>query len=763
MLLDEEFPPMTKLGQGAVGSPCPVGLEPHQQELKPYERPLDKMRLLRVVPSIFDQSGLRGFTALLKSLHGVREAISLEVIAQKDSILNQIVCQQDDLAVVRGAIQAHLTYGYVKETVRLKDPFYSYVTQCFGSPGRAPGFYFKTARLPPPFFYAFDSENDAMSPLYRALEQVTRAEDLGFAMVQVLVLPVRNKWEAVARGALERKWGSDSVPRAEITDLNKKFGLPCFATAIRVCAFGYKDSARALVQTVCAGLSSVTRGKDGRGLAWSDLEEYEKAGLLLEHQLHFFKARVSFHSGMILNSQEVAKFCRFPTTEILSKINAIVQAPRSYRAPHTTDGIVLGENWHKGESIPVSMGSDLPNQHVVILGESGYGKSTLFQRMVAQHIERHEGFGVLDPHGKLVEQMILPLIPKERIADVVYLDVADTAHPVAFNVLANEGSITERRHLRSDLLNFFEAMIGEKLSLNIEHILSNLIQTLLTRRDSTVAELEKLMIDEAYRRRIVASLDEPRLLAFWDEDFPKWRKSGYVLGITNKLGPLLASDSALAPMLVQRENRVDFVRLLNERKIVLVNLSQGQIGRRESTLLGKLLLSKMQIAAMMRGTSDALPDWYLYVDEFHYLATPSMNDILTGTRKFKLHLRLASTGLGELPGATKSALSNPATFVFFRLVDKATQAEAIRILAEKFAEPEIGGLGLGEAFCKMGQSIFNLHTFDQVKTTSDFSEEVKTASRDRYTGAKVRTTAVLTAPSAFKAEQEEVEETYDEI
>ena len=217
-------------------------------------------------------------------------------------------------------------------------------------------------------------------------------------------------------------------------------------------------------------------------------------------------------------------------------------------------GEVLGCNIHRGRRREVCVGPDLSNRHMYIVGTSGTGKSTLFQRLVHQHLLRDEGVGVIDPHGSLIERLILPIIPASRVLDVVYFDAADLEHPMAFNVLDNDGSEIEREHIRGDLLSIFEEIMEAKLGVNIAHILNFSLITLLRRRGSTLADVLRILTDDAFRAEAVRQIRDPQVLAFWRHEFPQLRKA--VTPIANKLSPLLLSP-IIGRMLTSAENRID--------------------------------------------------------------------------------------------------------------------------------------------------------------------------------------------------------------
>ena len=215
-------------------------------------------------------------------------------------------------------------------------------------------------------------------------------------------------------------------------------------------------------------------------------------------------------------------------------------------------------------------------------------------------------------------------------------------------------------------------------------------------------------------------------------------KRGIITAITNKLSPLILPDSAIAPMLKQRENRLDFLNVMDGKKILLCNLSHGDIGKRNSQLLGKLLVSKLQIAAMMREGNGTSPDFYLYIDEFQHMVCPSMADILSGARKYGLHLWLTNQMTGDIPDSILRHVFNASTLIFFASDSPSDQTLIEKNLSKRFKAEDIGQLKRGETFVKMVGGAFNMMT-ERVPAPPHVGwvNEIIAASRARYTTTEV--------------------------
>ncbi len=546
--------------------------------------------------------------------------------------------------------------------------------------------------------------------------------------LQVLFTPVTNDWR-------ENIWRAAHDPhdpsRSPFIDLplpkfaEKKLARQLFAVSLRMIASD-ETSLRAM-EMFLKQFESTDNGI-------SPIYDYPIESIL---------ARKTFVHGAILNSTELSYFLHLPTPEVLDSVIGIERAAKSYPVPEefTLNGPIIGYNVHRGEKRKVCHSKNLPNQHTYCSGGSGGGKSHTILDEGTQRINNKEGIAVFDPHGALIRKGLLPRIPKGRIDDVIYFNAGDFNHPMAINPLAHSGTKLEKEHIRVDLLSFFEDLFEAPLGVNIQHAMNFMLITLLTRKDSTIQDIERLLLDKNWRLRFLEGVEDDRIHLFWEQEYPVLEKRGLVTTITNKLSPLILPDSTIAPMLSQRENKVDFLEIMNQGKIFLCNLSHGDIGKRNSQLLGKLLISKLQIAAMMREGMESYPDFYLYIDEFQHMACPSMSDILSGARKYGLHLWLTNQMTGDIPDKILRSVFNASTLISFATDNPQDQALLEKMFSKKFLAEDIGKLKRGEALVKMGGSIFNMKTELMPEPPSlNWVDKIIASSRAKYTGA-------ITAPA----------------
>jgi CxxC-x17-CxxC domain-containing protein len=289
-------------------------------------------------------------------------------------------------------------------------------------------------------------------------------------------------------------------------------------------------------------------------------------------------------------------------------------------------------------------------QHMYVIGKSGTGKTALLHNMVVQDIVNGEGVCVVDPHGEFVEG-IVSMIPKERLKDVVYFNPADSDFNLGFNVL--ELPDPKYKHLvASGLMAIFTKIWANVWSARMEYIMNNAILALLDTPGSTLLGITRILVDKDFRQRIVSNLKDPVVKAFWVNEYEAWRdqfRNEAIAPIQNKVGQFL-STSMIRNVVGQSKSTIDIFDIMNTGKIFLVNVSKGRIGEDNSSLLGAMLITKIQLSAMerVRIPEEERKDYYLYVDEFQNFATDSFAGILSEARKYRLNLILAHQYVGQL-------------------------------------------------------------------------------------------------------------------
>ncbi len=363
--------------------------------------------------------------------------------------------------------------------------------------------------------------------------------------------------------------------------------------------------------------------------------------------------------------------------------------------PHNRDITYFGKTNFRSSNAIFGIKRKDRRQHMYILGKSGTGKSVLLSNLIVQNIQNGEGVCVVDPHGETVEE-ILHLIPDHRVKDVIYFNPADTDFHIGFNVIQLDDP--KYKHLvASGLMGIFTKIWANAWSSRMEYILNNAILALLDTPGTTLLGIPRLLVDKDYRQMIIGNLKDPVVKAFWVHEYEQWReqfRNEAIAPIQNKVGQFL-STSIIRNVVGQPKSTIDIFEIMNEGKIFLVNVSKGRIGEDNSALLGGMIITKIQLAAMerVRIPEDERKDFYLYVDEFQNFATDSFANILSEARKYRLNLTVAHQYTAQLENKDGSKVrdavfGNVGTMIIFRV--GGDDAEFL----EKEFEPEFTALDL---------------------------------------------------------------------
>ncbi len=309
-------------------------------------------------------------------------------------------------------------------------------------------------------------------------------------------------------------------------------------------------------------------------------------------------------------------------------------------------------------------------QHLYLVGKTGMGKTVLLKNLAAQDILSDRGLGFIDPHGEAAESL-LDFVPSNRVNDVVYFNPADTEFPIAFNVM--EQVAPSQRHLvASGLMGVFQKMWPDVWSARMEYILRNAILALLEYPGSTLLGINRLLADTDYRKKVIARVSDPVVRSFWLQEFARYSERYEVeatAAIQNKIGQLI-STPLIRNIVGQVKTSIDMRKLMDEGKILIVDLSKGRIGEDVSRLLGSLVITKLQLAAMSRVKipEEERKDFFLFVDEFQNFATSSFINVLSEARKYRLDLTLTHQYITQMSEEVRDAVfGNVGTLICFRV------------------------------------------------------------------------------------------------
>ncbi len=378
-------------------------------------------------------------------------------------------------------------------------------------------------------------------------------------------------------------------------------------------------------------------------------------------------------------------------------------------------------------------------RHMYLIGKTGMGKTTVLENMIIADIRAGRGLAVVDPHGDLVEK-IVEYIPSYRINDVVYFNPADVEYPIGFNVLESVDA-TQRHLVASGLMGVFTKIWEGVWSARMEYILNNCILALLEYPGSTMLGVARILVDKKYRRKVIDKVTDPIVKGFWMDEYEAYNdkfRNEAIAPIQNKVGQFLSS-ALIRNIVGQPNSTIDLRSLMDNEKIVLLNLAKGRIGEDSSSLLGAMMVTRLQLAAMSRVDipEEERKDFFLYVDEFQNFATESFANILSEARKYRLDLILAHQYIEQLSEEVRPAVfGNVGTIMCFRI--GAADAEFLaKEFFPTFVEEDLLNLTKYNVYMKLmidgvASEPFSATTLPPLSGKTSNREKVVQVSRERY-------------------------------
>jgi len=572
--------------------------------------------------------------------------------------------------------------------------------------------------------------------------------------IQIRIAPAGPGWQhkaasVVAQGIPDTSSTTGRMkahPHARL--IETKIAQVGFGSAVRIIAVASSEMrAKELLQSVGGTFGVYTLG-EGNALVIAEPAFWQKKKL---EQGFLERSGSVAPRNQILNASELASLWHPPGLTLSMIKNISWGAQLTGEAPENLP--VATENEDEKRRINFFARTEFKNRtatfgvkkedrrkHVYIIGKTGTGKSTMIANMAINDMKNGEGVAVVDPHGDLCD-ILLDYVPSHRINDVAYLDPADIEYPFHLNPLEVKNT-AYRELVSSGIVSIFYKLYHLSWGPRLEYILRNTILTLLNVPNSTLLQVPELLTNENYRLKVVSGMHDQVLKNFWINEFSKMSpqmRSEAVSPILNKVGQFLSSQT-IRNIVGSPTSTVDLEDMMNQGKIVIVNLSQGKLGEDSSALLGAMIITKMQLAAMNRVymAEAARRDFYLYVDEFQNFATTSFIKILSEARKYRLDLTLANQYIGQIDEDVQKAIfGNAGSIVTFSV--GATDARILsREFGEKYEESELVSLGNYEVLLKLSidnqtSNPFSAKTLPLPKSKNQNREKVIRSSRERYT------------------------------
>ncbi len=525
-----------------------------------------------------------------------------------------------------------------------------------------------------------DMPTDPLSTVTSALSKMGKGEG---AMVQILIRPTHSNIMKVGKSYVSsvKKKESDPQKATFKTDpkvlerISAQCSQPSFDTIIRfVVSAQTKERANLHLKNIKTAFSQFNSDLNGLKTVKSLFK-----GVFMINFIYKFFPLVQFpfmKEISVLSADELATIFHFPNKTIETPY---IQWLKAKTAPVPSEiprkeGTFIGYGYYRGVRRPVHISYEDKRRHVYIIGKTGVGKSVLLQDMALQDIKRGHGVCIIDPHGDLVEN-ILRYIPPQRAEDVVYFDPADIERPMGLNLLEyyNED---QKYFITTSIINLMYKLYDPQrtgiIGPRFEHAIRNAMLTVMAEQGATFVEVVRALTDPRFVKELLPKVKDPIVRRYWTDQIAHtsdFHKSEVLDYIVSKFGRFV-TNKTMRNIIGQSKSAFDFRKIMDEGKILLINLSKGRLGEENSSFLGLVLIPKILVAAMSRQEipEEKRRDFFLYVDEFQNFATPDFATILSEARKYHLNLTVANQFIGQMEEEVKNAVfGNVGTLITFRV------------------------------------------------------------------------------------------------
>lgn len=518
-----------------------------------------------------------------------------------------------------------------------------------------------------------DMAVDGMSLLTSTLAKMQDGEG---AAIQVMISPADNTWKKAGRAHIGKVKKAESNPEKatyssdpkELEAIENKISKPGFDVVVRavVCSSS-SESAKGHLDNIGSALAMF-----GGANAFTK-NKHRFKGLFMQDFIYRYWPM--YKGTGIMSSEELATVYHFPNKQVTTPGIFWLTSKRAPAPTQIPDkGLFIGRSTFRGLSRNIYMLQEDRARHMYIIGKTGTGKSQFLKQMILQDIENGEGLCVIDPHGDLIEEVLLR-VPPGRAEDVIVFDPSDTQRPMGINIM--EAYTEEQKHyMVSSIIGLFyklydpnkTGIVGPRL----EHGIRNAMLTVMAEPGNTFIEVQRALTDTNFVQELLPKVTDPIIKRYWTDQIAQtsdFHKSEVLDYIVSKFGRFV-TNKLMRNIIGQSKSAFDFRKVMDEKKILLVNLSKGKVGEENSQFLGLILVPKLLTAAMSRQDIpfEQRQDFYLYVDEFQNFATPDFAAILSEARKYKLNLIVANQFTGQMEDDVKNAIfGNVGTIASFRV------------------------------------------------------------------------------------------------
>ena len=541
---------------------------------------------------------------------------------------------------------------------------------------------YKSLQLKKSNFYPIkifkDLPTDPLASLTSALAKMGANEACA---IQILVSPADSSWQGAGAGFISETKKQESDPEKAkyatsaktLEAVEAKIGKPGFEASIRiVCVAPSEEAAKAHLANIEGAFEQFASEHNGFGK-----RKIRSKGSFMEDFLYRYQPM--FHllgsRPSVLNSEELATIYHFPNKAVTTPhIQWIYSKTAPAPSEVASEGLYLGMSAYRGVRRPVHMIEDDRRRHMYIIGKTGTGKTELLKDLIMQDIRAGKGICYMDPHGDAIEQL-LSMIPPERAEDVIYFNPGDTTRPMGLNLL--EAKTEDQKHfVATSVINMmyklFDPYKTGIVGPRFEHAVRNAMLTAMAEPGSTFVEVMRILTDSGFVQDILPKVTDPIVRRYWTDQIAQtadFHKSEVLDYIVSKFGRFV-TNKMIRNIIGQSQSSFSFREVMDNGKILLINLAKGEIGEENSNFLGLVLVPRILMAAMSRQDvpEEARRDFYLYVDEFQNFATPDFAQILSEARKYRLDLTVANQFIGQVEEEVKNAVfGNVGTIICFRV------------------------------------------------------------------------------------------------
>jgi len=593
--------------------------------------------------------------------------ISFEIVSTNDEIYFYISCPQKFRELIERQIQG----GYPEAEVKEVEEY-----NIFSEKGKVAYAWLinRKGNFYPLKTYK-ELSTDPISAITSAMAKLSEGEG---AAVQILISPTDNNWQKtgkhyvsnIKKEEADPEKASFKIDARTLEAIESKCNKPGFETSIRIvtCA-RTKELANIRLNNIKSAFAQFNS-------PWNGLKskKIHFQYLFMIDFIYRYQPIICWKGKTVFNSQELASLFHFP--------NKTVETPNIYwlKAKHAPpppnlakSGLYLGRSVYRGVETPTYIQDDDRRRHIYIIGKTGVGKSELMKEMIIQDINAGRGVCLIDPHD-LAEQ-ILAYIPTERADDVIYFDPSNTNRPMGFNLL--EVQTEEQKYFAAAAIINLMYKLYDPYKTGIvgprfEHAIRNAMLTVMSEPGATFIEIVRCLTDSRFVQELLPKVKDPMVRRYWTDQIAQtsdFHKSEVLDYIVSKFGRFV-TNKMMRNIIGQSKSAFDFRQVMDEKKILIINLAKGKIGEENSSFLGLVLVPRILMAAMSRQDvpEEKRPDFYLYVDEFQNFATPDFAQILSEARKYHLSLAVANQFIGQMEEEVKNAVfGNVGTILSFRV------------------------------------------------------------------------------------------------